>query len=281
MFYIYIYKMAIYECEKCKKIFVQLSDFQKHMTSSNGCELYKKKKYECENCEKKFSTEKTKKYHQESSCIVDKKKKETIKEILVRQQEEIDRLKEENIKNKRKPGRPKKIITTNINSNNNNNNNNNTNIGTINNQNITIIDYGSEDISMLTLEEKKAILNAKYDAIRKCAEIMHCNPNHPEMRNILISNLRANIGQQYKKGKFRIKSKDELLEDVIRDKANNVQDILEEGLVSISKIAYEKICNLLELINEDDKKQMSELKIELEHLLYEENRDINKNLKNI
>jgi hypothetical protein len=271
--------MVEYECEKCRKKFNILSSFQDHILSNKGCEKQLKKQYSCENCEKNFTTDKAKKYHMIVSC----KNKIDINKL---QEEEIKKMKERIEileKTKRKPGRPKKIQNNIMNNSNNTNigKQENTNIGTINNQNITIIDYGNEDISMLTLEEKKAILNAKYDAIRKCAEIMHCNPNHPEMRNVLISNLRANIGQQYKKGKFRIKSKDELLEDVIRDKANNVQDILEEGLVSISKIAYEKICNLLELINEDDKKQMSELKIELEHLLYEENRDINKSLKNI
>ena len=104
---------------------------------------------------------------------------------------------------------------------------------------------------------------------------MHCSPNHPELRNIAITNLRANTGLLYKNGKFRIRAKDGMMEDLIRDKANNVQELLDEGGIIISKATREKLEHLLELINDNDTEQMKTLKKEVEFLLYEENKRIN------
>ena len=272
-----------YECEKCGKKFINIVHLQEHIKSDLACEKYMKKTIECEDCGKKFTLEKNKKSHQERSCINSKiPKKKTIKQILIEQQEEIKNLKKTLEKTKRKPGRPKKNMGTNINNSTIDTlNNTNNNISTQNNigkqeinQNFFIVEYGNEDISELTLDEKKSILHSKYDAIRKCAEVMHCNPNHPELRNIAITNLRANTGLIFKNGKFRIRTKDGMLEDLIRDKANNVQDILDEGGIIISKATRDKLTHLLELVNENDTEQMKNLKQDLEFLLYEENKTI-------
>ena len=61
---------------------------------------------------------------------------------------------------------------------------------------------------------------------------------------------------------------------MIRDKASNIQDILDEDEITITKAIRERLTNLLDLINEDNDQQMQALKKELEYLLYEENKSI-------
>jgi hypothetical protein len=266
--------MVKYICDKCKKEFANICSFQEHISSEKSCDIYINKKYKCDNCENCFTTQRSKKNHMLTSCK-NKLDANKLKEQLEEAKQTIKNL-EHQIK--RKPGRPKKI---NINTLGNNNTINTTTADTINNigkqeinQQFFIVEYGNEDISELTLDEKKSILHSKYDAIRKCAEIMHCNPNHPELRNIAITNLRSNTGLIFKNGKFRIRTKDGMLEDLIRDKANNVQDILDEGGIIISKATRDKLTHLLELVNDNDAEQMKNLKQELEFLLYEENKTI-------
>ena len=278
--------MVVYVCEKCGKQFLRVPDFQDHIASNNGCEIFLNKTIECNLCNSKFTSEKGLKNHKHNIHNVPRpmnanKKLELELELLKNRMAELEKI-------KRKPGRPKKQTNnSSIQGNNNNitnitadtvnntNNINTTNIGNQQiNQQIIMVDYGKEEISRLTLEEKKAILNAKYDAIRKCAELLHCNPNKPELRNILVTNLRSNMAQLYKNGKFRVKTKDSMLEDFVRDKASNVQEILDEDDIEISASIREKLEHLLSLVDEDDPNQMKMLKKELEILLYEENRYI-------
>jgi DNA-directed RNA polymerase subunit RPC12/RpoP len=268
-----------YICGSCGKLFEYLAHFQEHISSSTACEKQKKKTILCDLCGSKFTSTKGLTNHKNN---IHKIPRPSDKQKVFEQ--ELEKMKArmtEIEKAKRKPGRPKKISSQ-VSTNNGNIstadtiNNNTTNIGKqeINNQQIFIVQYGDEDISSLTDAEKKTILNSKYDAIKKCTEIMHCNPNHPELRNISITNLRSGTGLLYKNGKFRIRTKDGMLEDLIRDKANNVQEMLDEGGIIISKATRDKLTHLLELVNDNDEGQMKNLKQELEFLLYEENKSI-------
>jgi hypothetical protein len=264
--------MTNYNCEICDKVFNKLSDLHDHISSDNGCEIYLRKNVSCSICNSKFTSSNGLRNH--INNIHKKSKTNDLEQELQKLKNRVHQI--ENIK--RKPGRPKKINNNISGSHNIVNNADKQEINNINkqeiNQQIIIVDYGNEDISKLTKDEKKAIINSKYDAIRKCTEILHCNPKYPEFRNISISNLRSNIGHQFKNGKFRVKSKDGLLEDLIRDKASNVQEILDEEEIKVSKVIKEKLDHLLSLIDEFDNEQIKTLKKELEYLLYEENKNI-------
>ena len=262
--------MPIYNCDHCDKEFNNVTHLQDHMFMGIGCSITEKKNIDCDDCGASFTTKKALAYHIKTQHQNETKKEiESLKKTLEIVTNKLSALE------KRKPGRPSKIMThignnTNVDSIGVNNISNQQ----INNQQIIMVEYGGEDISMLTLEEKQAIVNAKYDAIRKCAELLHCNPKKPELRNLSVTNLRSNIGHQYKRGKFRIKSKDGMLEDFARDKAQNVQDILDENKVVISKAARDKLEDLLHLVDKNNDEQMKTLKRELEVLLYEENKTI-------
>jgi len=48
--------MVVYECEKCKALFMNLGHFQNHIASSNACEINMKKINKCDECESRFTT---------------------------------------------------------------------------------------------------------------------------------------------------------------------------------------------------------------------------------
>jgi hypothetical protein len=273
--------MPIYNCEKCEKEFTQLCDFQKHVLSINGCELYVNKKYECENCGKKFSTGKTKNYHQETSCIKgNKDNKITMKELLLQQQEEIKKMKEkiETLeKTKRKPGRPKKIEQQiKISGDNNINIGKQKIINDNSRTNNVIINFGQEDISMLTNKEKEKILNKAWSSIVELIKVLHCNEKRPETRNICLTNLRSNDIYVYENGKFRTKNKEETINDLIQVRAGDIQEILEEYEGEMKEKTRKALMNLLDLINDKDEEQLKKTNQDVSRLLYDENKKINK-----
>jgi len=105
-----------YKCDKCKKIFKNITHFQTHISSDTACEKNMNKNVKCEDCGNLFTTKKNMKQHQLTSCINKKvENKPSIKEILAKQQDEIIKMKEKinelEAKTKKKPGRPKKIKT--------------------------------------------------------------------------------------------------------------------------------------------------------------------------
>ena len=269
-----------YECGICGKKYIDITGLQSHISSDIACDIYKKKTIECENCGKKFTSNKGKKQHLEKSCLHGKKNIKTVKEILIEQQEEINKLKEiiEKKQIKRKPGRPKKVIETNTNNINNNNTNilgnNNTNIGKQEINNKVIINFGHEDIGTLTMKEKEKILNKAWLSIVELIKVLHCNEKRPESRNISITNLRSNDIYVYENGKFRTKNKDETINDLIQVRAGDIQELMEDYEGELKEKTKKAIINLLELINEKDEYQIKRTNEDVVRLIYDENSKI-------
>ena len=265
--------MVVYECEKCKAIFMNLGHFQNHIASSNACEINMKKINECNECESKFTTKgaltlhKKKKHDNINELEQDNKK---LKEELEKTKERIKILEKE----KRKPGRPKKVINL----------NNSGKIETvnivekqkINKTNNVIINFGQEDISMLTNKEKEKILNKAWSSIVELIKVLHCNEKRPETRNICLTNLRSNDIYVYENGKFRTKNKEETINDLIQVRAGDIQEILEEYEGEMKEKTRKALMNLLDLINDKDEEQLKKTNQDVSRLLYDENKKINK-----
>jgi len=104
------------------------------------------------------------------------------------------------------------------------------NNNTINNNTYQILSLGNEElINVLTLEQKKQIMNSRLTSLEKIVEIAHCGDLN-QYKNILITNLKDNYAYRYdeSKGYFITIVKDDLLKDVIVNRVMDIEAIYDE-----------------------------------------------------
>jgi hypothetical protein len=231
------------------------------------------KKYICSFCNKEFNQRQSKHRHEKSCTQVNNneiilKKEETkqkeiellvVKEknLLLKQEKEILKLKlklekSEIIDNvtlkqlnkkllERQNLIKKSIINSNINSNNTNIQNNN-----VINNTFQLVGFGKEDIvELLTMNEKKQIMNARMGCLEKLIEIVHCG-NYNQFKNIIITNMKDGLVYKYVDtiGQFKLATKSEALNHLVDCRFDDIQIIYNE-LINYNKID-ERTKNLIE-----------------------------------
>jgi hypothetical protein len=134
-------------------------------------------------------------------------------------------------------------------------NNNSNNINS-NNTNYNILSIGNENIpEVLSLIEKKKIMNARYLCLEEMVEIA-------EVKNIVITNLKDNIAYKFDqtKGYFITTTKNEVLNDIIDNRITDIEEIYDE-LSTTNKINQDTkniINKFLEKIQNNDEKFVDE-----------------------
>jgi hypothetical protein len=111
---------------------------------------------------------------------------------------------------------------------NNNNTINNINNGTINNT-INIVNHGKEDISKLTKEEIKDILNAGYNCVVKCIEYIHFNERLPEYQNIIYTDKKASNCYIIEDKKWIVVSTESTIDELIDKHIDNVTEMKDDN----------------------------------------------------
>jgi hypothetical protein len=296
--------MPIYQCDTCEATFNLLHNFQEHISRPSACEKNKNKKFSCLNCDKMFTNEKNMKYHMKTSCNGNTLVKPIVTSVPLSVATEINHLKtklEETIEElkeskqeiaslktqiKKKAGRPKKLITnshnTDMNASNNTINSNNTantantaNITsnqTINNNKLTIVNFGKEDIDRLSDDDKKEILNSCYGAILRCAKKVNFNPEFPEQRNIFLTNPKGQFAYKYAVNKYQAIETNDLLDQIIHHRANDVRDLVEQNdVLKISESKIERVNKLLANIDNEKLEDIAYIKKDLRLILFNEN----------
>jgi hypothetical protein len=253
------YKKVI-QCERCGNNFKTICNLRKHFKRKNTCEpilndisieklkeKYKVKKgcYKCENCGKEFKT-KDGKYKHKKKCsvnpiIIEKKtiniledelesvKKEKNKEVIRRK--ELEKQVEQLILEKAQLQEANTKLVV-------NGNNNNSNLTTIGrDQNIIIVNnFGEENIEYLLKDEnfiKKCIENP-VNSISKYLDNVHFNKEHPENRNIKITNLLGPYMDYIKEGEWNKIEKNILLPKIINKSIDVIDDIAYQDMDSDS-----------------------------------------------
>ena len=219
----------------------------------------KKKIYSCSFCNKILSRIDNLKRH-EKSCKDTNKQNIEIQLQLTQKENEILKLKLKIEKsNKMHPKSFKKLNNMLINNALMNSNNINSN-NSVNNYNI--LSLGNENIpEVLSLIDKKKIMNAKYLCLEKMVEIAHCG-NYNQFKNIVITNLKDNIAYRFDqtKGYFLTTTKNDVLNDIINNRITDIEEIYDE-LSTTNKINEETknlITKFLEKIQNDDAKFVDE-----------------------
>ncbi len=103
------------------------------------------------------------------------------------------------------------LNTTNDNCNNSNSNNNIT-------QNITINNYGEENLKCLSEAYLSKLIECAFTAIPKLIEKIHFNPEYPENQNIKITNKKEPYIKVRKNNKWELQDKKETIDTIVDDK---------------------------------------------------------------
>lgn len=170
-----------------KKHFKNYELYKKKQNSNKICNLNERKIIKCLHCEKMFTTTQSMERHMKISCKVLMKKNTDV--IMFDQNQTINELKEtvnylkhemEELKNN-----PKTI--------------NNINNGTINN-NVILNTFDNTDTSFLTDKDIRYCLNQFHKCIPTLAGKVHCNIDHPENMNMVVTNLKGKYISKYAGG---------------------------------------------------------------------------------
>jgi len=243
----------IIHCYRCGYNFTTIANLRKHLNKKKTCkpilkdipieqliEKYKVKKgiYKCENCEKEFKTSAGKCKHKKkcsvNPIIIEKNENDKLKNELEKKDILLDK---EVIKRKELEKQVEQLILekaqlqeahNKLVVNGNNNNSNLTTIGR--DQNIIIVNnFGEENIEYLLKDEnfiKKCIENP-VNSISKYLENVHFNKEHPENRNIKITNLLGPYMDYVKEGQWNKIEKNILIPNLINKSINTIDNIID------------------------------------------------------
>jgi hypothetical protein len=242
-----------YSCKRCNKQYASYKSLWNHNTkfhnnstsnstlnvvTSTSNSTSNENKHQCKFCLKNYSSRQNK-WNHEQKCKINNipNKNLEIEKIQLEKLKEENKLMKLKIKlqgMKRLDNKTFKAVNKYLMDRSYNNNVNSNN--TINN-NYQILSIGNEQLNeVLTMKDKKAIINSKLCALEKIVEIAHCG-NYNKFKNIIITNLKDNFAYKYdeNKGYFVTTTKNDVFNDLVSYRITDIEEIYDE-LSSANKI---------------------------------------------
>ena len=281
--------MPNYKCERCMKEFGQKCEYTRHINKKFPCKKFPPKSSDlppktsnigesdegrdnlCNYCGMIFTRKDNMIRHLNGRCKVKKANDAKMEEMMTmliemkentkllekkmeendkRNKEEISKLKEEN-------SNYKNII-----------NNTQNNIGTQNNITFKINAYGTEDTSKITVNDYKRILGRGMNSVPVFVEKLHFDKNMPENHNVYISNLRDEYVLMFDGKIWRLKDRDEALQQLYEDKSDILETKFEELIERLDEPTINMFKRFLK-IKDDDEEKIKVIKKELKKTLYD------------
>jgi len=243
-----------YRCELCEKLFSSVFSLSNHKRLYHENEKDDRRAknkddnmYYCRFCDKKYKHYSSRTKH-EKKCKPIENPLEQVLEENAQIKEEAEKIKAERdaYKDKIIKLQDKLIKTTRLTTKsfkalnkilmeksymNQSNNTNSLNTITNNHNNtLQICNVGSEDIlNVLTEQQKRQIINAKFKSLDKLIEITHCG-SYNQFKNILITNLKDEFAYKYdgSKGFFVTVKKNDVITDMLDYRIYNINEIYDE-----------------------------------------------------
>lgn len=178
--------------------------------------------YDCIYCGKIFTRKDSVTKHVKHSCKVLNKEMNQL-EILKKEAQDIKDELEDNIKMKKIQMKQmtknyrnstKKLIASNQNSYNTNNINNTQNLNSHNTINITLNNFGNENVDHITTDKLLGLSKFPYSAIPKLITEKYFNMDKPENHNIRKTNKKDNFVEVYKDDQWQIENAKKLTDDL-------------------------------------------------------------------
>jgi hypothetical protein len=232
--------------------------------------------YSCIYCNNKFSSKYTLSRHLNDNCKIKKqneKDKENIFKFLLdkdkKKDKEINELKKQN---KLLMDKLDKLINnkTNLTKITANSNNNSNNINSNNTQNIVMVNFGKEDLSII---DKKIflerIVKGRVSGVKipeEILKIIHFNPNYPQLSNIYMSDINREKCMVWEDGDWKLSPVDKIPEviDKVVLYSNEMNDDLREEYQNNKKI-NDRLDVIKKYNNMIDSEYIEELKEDIEY----------------
>jgi hypothetical protein len=257
--------MVQYECDICSKIFTKKSNYDYHKNRKNKCKpiiILKK----CEGCNIEV---------EEESFDIHIKICKDLKILELEKQLKEFKEKYEPIVINNENTTQNTIQNTTQNITTQNNIVNNTINNTINNptiNNITVINYGSENINSLTEKEKLHILSQGFFSIIERIKLVHSNDRIPQQINLYLTNLKSKFAYKYMNNKFELTELHELLKTLFDNSTEDIKTLYESYKNKLTAMKIKGLENLFSALDKDDDRIFIENKDKMIVILYN-NRD--------
>lgn len=290
-----------YECAKCGQIFTHKGTYDRHMNRKIPCndtekQLKNQQKRTCEYCNKLFTRIESLKDHLDICRIklMNEKNQEknsekvnndiTSKQIIEKIMNEIGEIKkmsqEKDKKNEEKDAKIDELMkriaqlesnqgstkTTVKGKKNTVVNGDMNNIQQNIHNDIKIVAYGKEDLSFITDDIYRLLLNKGFKSVQNLVEYIHMNQNKPENQNIYISNMRDNYILIYDGNQWQLKERDDVLQEMIENKADILNEKFDELIKTLDESTIKKFKRFLD--EKDEDRIVEQIKKELKLMLY-------------
>jgi hypothetical protein len=247
----------IIQCDRCGGTFCKLDNLRRHLKKKKTCEpilkdipvaelieKYKVRKgcYKCENCGKEYKSAVGKCKHKKkclvNPIIIEKKENDKLKEELefvknekdkeISKRKELEKQVEQLLLEKTQRNQENHIGVI------NNDNSQNTNI------NIVFNNYGEDTIEHLLKDENffKSCMESPINSMHRYLEYVHFNKEHPENKNIKITNLLGPYMDYIKEGKWTKIEKNILIPKIIDKSIGTIDDIIDKKKEEIDNKEY-------------------------------------------
>ena len=237
--------MSVYNCEKCNFITENKKDYCRHIktkkhlkntgeldnneytsniplyTSDIPSDTISEDMFECDFCNATFKHKSGKYRHQNNNCKVKKSQIAIIEQMRSEMRQQL-RAQEERHSEQMKELMKITEIALSKPSGGNRNCNNTTN------NNIIIHAYGKEDISFLKDNDFLEMLNHSGTSVQTLVKKIHFNEEHPENKNVKITNKKQPYAKVYNGDKWLLKDKKETISDLVEDKMNLLDSKFDE-----------------------------------------------------
>jgi len=251
-----------YNCNQCKKKYSSQQSFCNHNKKFHSKQneitqnIDDSNINKCNYCNKKFVNKHTLKIHLLNNCYIKKYDDNNKIKINIINDTECEKLKlqlkivetekEKAREEKEKAIEEKEVLKLKLKLKSISNITNNNSIKNINSQlnsnntninNFKIVSIGRENLEeILSLIEKKTILNSRYNCLEQLVDIIHCG-KYDQFKNIMITNLKDEYAYKYSNelNKFICIKKNEVIRDLVSERLENIREIYEE-LSETSKI---------------------------------------------
>ena len=183
-----------------------------------------------------------------------------MKEEMTKMTLKVNKLEEEN-------ANYKNIIT---------NNTQNIKIDNQTNNIINIVAYGQEDLKKISDAEYQRILRRGFNSVPAFMESLHFDKNKPENHNVYISNMRDDYILMYDGTKWRLKNREDTLQQLYEDKADILETKFEELLERLDENTIKMFKRFIK-VRDTDEDAVKRIKKDLKIMLYENREMVSKN----
>ena len=132
--------------------------------------------------------------------------------------------------------------------------------------NITINNYGKEDLSHITLKRITFVFSKSFGSVVECVKLKHFSPHAPQNKNICIKDLNSRYAYVFCDGNWDAIGRKKLIDEIYTDICEYIEEKLDELIDELSQSVIFHIKRFLD--KKDDDEYADNIKIDLETLIF-------------